>query len=77
MKSLKLLITSGLILVLDLFMIRYLGTEVSAFGLFTNLILISVFLGLSVGLNLQIRSPTALVLSGPALSVQQQGRGFS
>lgn len=64
MRALKLLITSGLILVLELVLIRYLSTEVPAVGFFKNLILISAFLGLGVGLNLKIRLRTALVLSG-------------
>ena len=64
MKALKLLITSGLILVLELVLIRYLSTEIPAVGFFKNLILISAFLGLGVGLNLKIRLRTALILSG-------------
>ncbi len=74
MRALKLLIASGLILVLELVLSRFLSTEVPAFGFFTNLILIAAFLGLGVGLNRQIRLPTAPIPAGPALSVQRRGR---
>jgi SAM-dependent methyltransferase len=51
--SLRLFLISALLLLFELVLIRYLGTEIPAVGFFKNLILIAAFLGMGVGLNVQ------------------------
>jgi SAM-dependent methyltransferase len=64
MKVFRLFVVSVLTLLLELALIRYLGTELPAVGFFKNLVLIACFLGLGVGLNLRMPIRSALGLFG-------------
>lgn len=60
MSAFRVFVASALALLLELDLIRYLGTEIPAVGFFKNLVLIGAFLGLGIGLRIRWRLDAAL-----------------
>jgi hypothetical protein len=66
--ALRLALTTFSILVLELALIRWLGTQVRFFAYFANLVLLSTFLGMGLGVGLARRRPQLARWALPALA---------